>query len=106
MKLAKAENVLFIFNLLGACIFLWVASKTWIHPELANLPGASGGNAISWFFTAVPILLVFLVVNIISTGWAAMNWIRVKIWPLTNISFLSLLIWLLVIIIDNSRHGT
>ncbi|TMP38131.1 hypothetical protein [Pseudoalteromonas rubra] len=105
MRVSKTEKQFLIFNLLGACAFIWIASKTWIHPELVDVGGASAGSAVVWFFTALPVLVVFLVINPVIIVFAIVRWVKARSWPLTYVSLLSLLIWPLVIMIDSSRHG-
>ena len=55
-------------NLAGIAAFLIAASRSWIEPELTNIPGASGGDAYVWLVTAVPVLVVFAIGNL---AWLA-----------------------------------
>lgn len=92
-------------NIVGACIFLLLASRSWVGPELANTPGASGGDAFVWFFTAVPILLLFVLFNIAVFVWAGIARHRQHQWPLSWLSWLSVAIWLSAVFVDNAHHG-
>ncbi|MEO6217941.1 MAG: hypothetical protein ABIO86_18070 [Sphingomonas sp.] len=47
-----------------------LASTSWIEPELANVPGANGGDTFVWFATAVPVLALFLIGNL---DWLAVS---------------------------------
>jgi hypothetical protein len=51
-------------NIIGIAAFMASASRFWIEPELADVPGASIGNAISWTFEAAPIAVFFLLTNL------------------------------------------
>lgn len=87
-------------NTLGIAMFWSFASKTWIEPELANESGASAGNFIVWGFSALPILVLFLlahaIVGIIALrgkqGWAL---------PVT----LTTACWVAAAVFDNFHHG-
>jgi hypothetical protein len=50
----------------GIALFFAFAVKTWIEPELANIPGASGGAAFVWGVSALPIFLLFVVANLVA----------------------------------------
>jgi hypothetical protein len=52
-------------NVVGAAAFLWFASKTWIEPALRHEDVARGGDAILWAVTALPVLIAFLVLDLI-----------------------------------------
>lgn len=54
-----------MFNVLGCIAFVWVASFYWIEPNLADVPGASGGAFFLWGEGAVPILLGFVVLDLL-----------------------------------------
>ena len=67
-------------NVLGAAFFVLIASKTWIEPELASTPGASGGAGLVWTMTAVPILLLFVLLDVGVFGWTCIRRIRNGHW--------------------------
>jgi hypothetical protein len=92
-------------NLIGTFTFLVVASRSWIEPELANIPGASGGQGLVWFLTVAPILLFFVVFNIATFGWASTRHFRKGAWPLYKLAWLSVPIWLCAVFVDNMHHG-
>ena len=50
-------------NICGIGLFFALAVRTWIEPELANEPGASGGAAIVWAGSALPVFLLFIIAN-------------------------------------------
>ena len=51
-------------NALGILVFLARASRFWIEPELAEMPGASGGAAFGWIAMAAPIFAIFFLANL------------------------------------------
>jgi hypothetical protein len=58
-------------NVIGAAAYIRVASRSWVEPELANVPEAHGGGAaFVWFLGAAPILFAFLVLNLGVVAWA------------------------------------
>jgi hypothetical protein len=56
-------------NVVGAAAYLWIASKTWIEPELRHEAVARGGDGVVWTLTALPVLIAFLVVDLL---WLAL----------------------------------
>jgi len=92
-------------NVVVAGAFLGVASFSWIEPELADYPGASGGAAVVWFMTAVPLLLVSGIGNLGVLAWGGVRRHRAGAWPFGVGAWLIPLIWLAVLLLDNSRHG-
>lgn len=92
-------------NVAGAFLFLYVASMFWIEPELADIPGASGGAGIAWFFFVAPIILVAVILNLGALIWAYVVRHKEGNWPMANFSWFIVLVWLAVLWLDNSRHG-
>ena len=57
-----------IANLAGLLVFLgWSSSCCWIEPELADVPGASGGEAFVWAAGPLPMLAGFVLADL---AWA------------------------------------
>jgi hypothetical protein len=98
--------VLFTANIVAIGVYLIAASFGWVEREVADIPGASGGGAVVWFFLAGPVLILSFFVNFgcavrslihrCRTGkhyffWAA--WIAVPG------------LWILAVAYDFSRHG-
>jgi hypothetical protein len=112
--MTKAANVRLIcmtaFNVIGIVLFLSIASDCWIEPELANEPGASGGDAIVWGSTALPILAGFFLFDLVwLTVECVAYWSR-KVWRLSLASlFLTFVViplaWFIAAYVDNSHHG-
>ena len=67
-----------LINLVGIAAFLGVASLSWVEPEVAGPPGTNLGAAFVWVITAVPILLVFALYNLL---WLALS-LRHRLYPL------------------------
>jgi hypothetical protein len=93
-------------NFVGASVFLLIASRSWIEPELADIPGASGGQGIVWFLSIAPILLFFVSLNFTTLCWAIVSRFEHGQWPLSKLSWLSVPVWLCVVFLDNAHHGT
>jgi hypothetical protein len=51
-------------NVAGLSVYLWLASSLWVLPGEEGQPGGPG-DAFYWFFVLVPILVGFLVANLI-----------------------------------------
>ena len=92
-------------NTVGAFVFLLIASRSWIEPELADVRGASGGQGLVWFLTVAPVLLLFLLLNASTLVWAGVSRSRQRHWPLSKLSWLSIAIWLCALLVDNAHHG-
>ena len=101
----RVAGVWLVANLLLATAFLGVASLSWIEPELAHVPGASGGAALFWVVTAVPIFFVSALGNFAVAVWATLFRRREGWWPMSRTAWLALPLWGLVLLLDNSRHG-
>ena len=92
-------------NLLGMALFLYLAVQTWIEPELANEPGASGGEFIVWGISALPIFLLFMIAHL-ATGFVTnIQRRRTGSWRGEIFVGLTLVCWIVVFIYDNAHHG-
>jgi len=105
LPLLRVSLIWIVTNIVVAGIFLLVASNTWVEPELADVPGASGGAGVVWFVTAVPVAAVATLLNFAALVWALVVRIKHGIWPANSAAWLGLLVWLAAIVFDNSRHG-
>jgi hypothetical protein len=54
-----------LLNLIGMATYLSLGSDLWILPGDEGLPGGPG-DAFYWFFLMLPVLVAYLVVNMIS----------------------------------------
>lgn len=92
-------------NVVAVAFFLAMAAFSWIEPELAEVPGASGGAALVWFTTAVPIALAALILNLGVLAWVLVRRSRQGRWPVSRVAWLSVLLWVCALAVDNLRHG-
>ena len=53
-----------VANLLGAALYLWLASATSLEPELRGEGVARSGDAMVWGSTALPLLALFIVADV------------------------------------------
>ena len=65
-------------NALGAVAFIYSASKTWLEPELRGENVARGGDAFVWFLSALPILLLFVITDIVWVSFAVVRSAKAK----------------------------
>ncbi len=105
MSRRKTALIWVLANVLAAVVFVGVASFTWIEPELADVPGANGGAAFVWFMSAVPIVVLSLVLNVGAVAWALAYRRQNAEWPATAFAWVSALVWVAALLLDNSRHG-
>ena len=92
-------------NTIGVIAYLLFASRCWIEPELANMPGASGGAPIIWGLTALPILITFFTIDFLWVLFAYLAYLKKKKWTL-HPSFLFIpAVWAIAIYVDFSHHG-
>lgn len=94
-----------VANLIGMALFLDLAVKTWIEPDLANEPGANVGDGIVWGLTALPILLLFMVAHFIFGVVAHRQRERIGSWRGEMFVGSTLVIWVAIFIVDNAHHG-
>jgi len=99
-----------LLNVIGVIVFLHFATQEWIEPELADVPGASGGDAMAWGVTALPTLLAFIVIDVMWVIYECVVYLTRKMWRL-GLYFLAIplavvpLMWAIAVYVDNSPHG-
>lgn len=91
-------------NVIGIATFLYLASFFWIEPELADVPGASGGAFIGWALFAAPVALVFGIANL---GWLMVTLFRLRRreWFPSICAMAMLAAWYGAYLFDNAHHG-
>lgn len=99
-------SIFVVVNIIGCALYLVAASFGWVEPEVAEIPGASGGGALVWFLFAVPIFLLFFLGNIGVFVWSCVQRYMRGAWFLSKWSMVVPFIWLLAVFVDFSRHGT
>ncbi len=57
-----------LLNVAGMILFLRVGSALWVPPGEEGMPGGPG-DAFYFFLIMVPILLAFLVLDVVALGW-------------------------------------
>ena len=96
-----------VTNLFGMVAFhRWSASCCWIEPELKDVPGASGGAAFVWAFGPLPILIAFMLADLI---WGSIEEIKAKSGQrLKSIAapLLVLALWASAFVFDGLHHGS
>lgn len=94
-----------VANLIGMALFLHLAIQTWIEPELANEPGASGGESIVWGMSALPVFLVFMLAHF---GFSiAADHKRRRSGSSRGDIFIGITFvgWVAIFLYDNAHHG-
>jgi hypothetical protein len=89
----------------GIALFFVLAVKTWIEPELANVPGASGGAFIVWGTTAFPLFVLFIAANLVLGFKALRELVFDKRRRGTIIVALTLVAWIAAFYFDGIHHG-
>jgi hypothetical protein len=92
-------------NIAGTALFIGLASRSWIEPELAGIAGASGGQALVWFTTAVPILAVFALAHLLAAARAIIQLARKRDWTAPAPVLITGGLWMAAIWFDNLHHG-
>lgn len=92
-------------NLIVATAYLGAASMSWVEPQLADFPGASGGSAFIWFLSAVPIFVIATLSNLGVLMWSFVVRLSRGTWPVMWVSWFIVLIWIATLLLDYSRHG-
>jgi ABC-type amino acid transport system permease subunit len=101
----QSQSIWMIVNLIGIVVFLILASKSWLEPELGNVLGASAGDALVWFVMAVPVLVLFLISNLV---WLAVSLKDAASSNLKSLGFGALLLacWVAAFLFDNAHHSS
>ena len=94
-----------VVNAGGIEFFLCSASRFWIEPELADMPGVNVGNAFGWIILAAPIPILFIIGNLFWTikqirRTATADWFRYAAMNVT-----ALACWFSAYLFDNAHHG-
>src|ERR1044072_1031024 len=92
-------------NLVGVALYLGAASSGWAEPEVADVPGAAGGGAITWFFTAVPLLGFFSLLNFFRVPLQLVAHLEKKEWARGAVALCVPALWAIAVYADFSRHG-
>jgi hypothetical protein len=87
-------------NLLGATVFIWLASQTWIEPELRGEGVARGGDALVWTVTALPILAAFFILDLVWLILTLVKFAKTQAWGSVSPLVATGLLWLCAVLVD------
>ena len=94
-----------VANLIGMAVFLHFAVQTWIEPQLANEPGARGGEFIVWGVSALPDFVLFMLAHFGFAIAADHNRRRTGSWRGAIFLGTTFVCWLAFFFYDNAHHG-
>jgi hypothetical protein len=95
----RLNPVLLAANVVGAIIYVLVASRSWAIPQERGLQSTTG-EPFTWAIAVVPIFVVFILVNV---SWGAYICLKRRgrsryFW------LLSAILWLVAICVDFAHH--
>lgn len=90
----QKERFWLIANALGLLLYVYLDSKVWLPPGLTRDEVAIGPEAITWFTTAGPVLLLFVLADSIWLGLLGKEALRARGWGRTSVAFAVALAWL------------
>lgn len=93
------DYVLLAFNMIGAIVYVRLASLSWAIPQERGLHSQTAEPFI-WAFGVIPIFAIFFVVNAV---WGGLILVR-RQWRSGYLWLLTALIWLLAAVIDFAHH--
>jgi hypothetical protein len=93
------DYALLAFNLLGAIVYVCLASRSWAIPQERGLHSGTGEPFV-WGLSVVPIFTIFFVVDVV---WGGLILVRRR-WPSGYLWLLAALIWLVAAVIDFAHH--
>ncbi len=92
-------------NPIGVALFLRFAAQTWIEPELANEPGASGGASMVWGLSALPVFLIFMLAHFVVGFISGAQRQRSGSWRGEIFVGITILCWIAAFLFDSAHHG-
>jgi len=100
---ARGLTIWTLLNVIAAAAFVWLASWTWLEPNLRGEEVARGGDALVWMTGAAPVLGLSLVGNTLWLGFVRREQRRSGgNWPLGTIIIVAA-IWISVLFVDHFR---
>ena len=105
-KSINVGSVIILANVFGVIIYLYLSVPLWAPDSLANTSGAGVGTPIIWGLTALPVLLFFMLVNLIIIIGALVVYIKSQT-RILQLSYIPIPVaWFIVIYLDFSHHWT
>jgi hypothetical protein len=100
----RATAPVLLINFVGAALYLWVASHFWADAQLDDGTNHGGANPILWGFTALPLLGLFAIGNLVLLITAVVLRLWRGTWFL-DAQYISVPItWIVAAWIDFSNH--
>jgi len=93
-----------VINFAGVAGYLLFSVQFWPPAELADIPGAGAGDPIIWGLVAIPLVLVFFLVDFGLVIWNGISRLWRGYWVLTPIFILVPFAWMAAIQIEFSHH--
>ena len=91
-------------NAVGFVVFLHFASMTWREPELRGQEIAISGVAFVWAVSALPVLLVLFLVDVVWLSRAIALGFRSRDWRPTMVAMGAGAIWVGAVALDQINH--
>jgi len=91
-------------NAFGLIAYLHLASKTWTEPELRGVPHAIAGPTFVWVLSALPVLFVSFLVDVVWLCVAVFRGIRSPDWWPITVVMGTAAIWTAAVLLDFSNR--
>ena len=91
-------------NIVAILLYLYLSSRTWLEPEFRGEDVATGGDAVVWALSALPVFVVAVVANLAVVVWGAVYRRRHGQWPFTSRSWAIVAAWFAAYVIDVYHH--
>jgi hypothetical protein len=99
----RALTIWTVINLAAAALFTYLASWTWLEPNLRGEEVARGGDALVWAVAAFPVLAVALIADIAWLVLVARERARQRApWPYPFIVIIAAT-WIAALVVDRLR---
>ncbi len=95
----RVDLILLVLNVLGAVLYLWRASLSWVISQEKGLNSTTGEPFI-WAVAVLPIFVLFLLLNV---SWGVFV-LRRRQWSSGRLWLLAALVWLIAAGIDFAHH--
>ena len=104
MRLKMNMLLIVALNAVGVGVYLAISSRTWLEPELRGESVATGGDAVVWFFTALPVAVAFLVFDSILLVTASVSYFKNEKRRFNAVALLVPTLWVLGYFVDRAHH--